>query len=909
MKTNFKFSNLCGSVYKAGNIVFTPDGNSIVSPVGNRISIFDLVNNRAETLPTQSAHDIEAMAISPNGLFIVAIDRGGMVNVINTVRKITIAKFGIQAGSTTMAFSPDSRLFAISSGSIVYVYSTPNLDRQRSKLETFAVTGPAKDDISHVSWTSDNRGLLVSSRDRLVRLHVLPAKIQPRKYMQSYSLGGHQEAVVAAWLGPDDRYLYTVTRNRAFVVRRCVKPDTEDEMTASEFLTSEGQGLWEIVSQKALAKAQGGVTCAAFHAASQLLVLGFGNGSFGIWQMPDATPIHLLSVGSHPITTITLNPTGEWIGVGSAALGQLLVWEWQSESYVLKQQGHSHDMSAVAYSPDGQYVATGDGQGRIKVWNTGSGYCFVTFTDHKGAIEALTFTKNGQVVVSASLDGTVRAFDLIRYRNFRTLVSPTPTQFGALAVDPSGEIVTASAKEDFTIFSWSLQTGKLLDTLAAHQAPVSQLAFHPEGNILASASWDKTVRLWYLLDRDRKVRCFEHSREVLSVAFRPDGEQLACSTLDGQINFWNVEYGTQTGSIEGRRDLVAGKAVDDLTSINNQHKTQAFTRIAYSADGTAILGGGRSNHICLYDTDTYILIRRFRITENLDYQGVKLRANYRQQSDGGPLALIDDQSDEEVDLRGLRVNRTSLPGVRKGDLSQRTTQPEIRTTDLAFSPTGRAWAAVCTDGLLLYSLDEAWIFDPFDLDTTVTPAAALAALRDTDYLMALIMALRLNEATLIAKIYDAIPSAHVPVLVPGFPGPYVGHMLNFIATQAERSPHLEFHLLWVAQLMKHHGDFIRRQSNRLQPTLRNIQKVLSRMQVELAKVCTENVHTIRYLKSLSRRALEDAEKKGSEDEDEEESDDSEEDMDEESSSMSVDNEEEEEDLAVKVSRSHTAAKV
>lgn len=49
----------------------------------------------------------------------------------------------------------------------------------------------------------------------------------------------------------------------------------------------------------------------------------------------------------------------------SAGLGQLLVWEWQSESYVLKQQGHFNSMVALAYSPDGQYLATGGDDGKV----------------------------------------------------------------------------------------------------------------------------------------------------------------------------------------------------------------------------------------------------------------------------------------------------------------------------------------------------------------------------------------------------------------------------------------------------------------------------------------------------------------------------------------------------------------
>jgi periodic tryptophan protein 2 len=61
-----------------------------------------------------------------------------------------------------------------------------------------------------------------------------------------------------------------------------------------------------------------------------------------------------------------LNESGDWIGVASKTFGQLLVWEWQSETYAMKQQGHYYDMTCVAYSPDGQYIATGGQDGKVK---------------------------------------------------------------------------------------------------------------------------------------------------------------------------------------------------------------------------------------------------------------------------------------------------------------------------------------------------------------------------------------------------------------------------------------------------------------------------------------------------------------------------------------------------------------
>jgi WD40 repeat protein len=58
---------------------------------------------------------------------------------------------------------------------------------------------------------------------------------------------------------------------------------------------------------------------------------------------------------------------------------------------ILKQQGHYYDVNAVAYSPNGQLIATGGDDGKVKVWNATSGFCFVTFSEHIAPVTAITF--------------------------------------------------------------------------------------------------------------------------------------------------------------------------------------------------------------------------------------------------------------------------------------------------------------------------------------------------------------------------------------------------------------------------------------------------------------------------------------------------------------------------------------
>ena len=81
---------------------------------------------------------------------------------------------------------------------------------------------------------------------------------------------------------------------------------------------------------------------------------------------------------------------------------------------------------------------------QVKLWTVASGLCYVTFAEHAAPVTSVAFLPSASALVSASLDGSVRAWDLLRYRNFRTMTSPTPVQFASLAVDPAGEVMPLS---------------------------------------------------------------------------------------------------------------------------------------------------------------------------------------------------------------------------------------------------------------------------------------------------------------------------------------------------------------------------------------------------------------------------------------------------------------------------------
>lgn len=120
-----------------------------------------------------------------------------------------------------------------------------------------------------------------------------------------------------------------------------------------------------------------------------------------------------------------------------------------------------------------------------------------------------------------------------------------------------------------------------------------------------------------------------------------------------------------------------------------------------------------------------MLIRRFQVTHNLSLDGVLDVLNSKNMTDAGPLDLIDDNdsdAEEGIDKQTHGNLGYNLPG----SLPNRG-RPVIRTKCLKIAPTGRSFSAATTEGVLVYSVDESFIFDPTDLDIDVTPEVGFMA--------------------------------------------------------------------------------------------------------------------------------------------------------------------------------------
>lgn len=571
-----QLSSVLGSVYKGGNVLFSGDGRLLMSPVGNRLSVFDLLEHRVHTIDALVHRDIATLALSPDGRLLLAVDVEGGAAFVNMARRAVLCQFHFKQPVSVARFSPDSKLVAVSHGRLVQLWRCPPLITQFRPLTLLRTLTGHYDEVLWLDWSHDGAYLLSGSEDMSVRLHRISSEgVTPEEQaaaaaqdskvgvageegaapaaaaagskaktdLPPITLTGHRGAVVGCFFGQPTAHLsgapivYSISKDGALFVWHWVteaaylaekkrrestpKPapmEGDDEEAEPRFKERAegttgkhaaqphrgntslfgGRGRFKLMAKHYFNQDHAKVLCTALHPASQvdLLVVGFSSGVFGLYELPDFNNIHTLSISQKRISSVCINSTGQWLAFGCEKLGQLLVWEWQSESYILKQQGHFYDVNCLAFSPDGQVMATGGDDGKVKLWNTTTGFAFVTFTNHTAPITACHWSGTGNVLLTSSMDGTVRAFDLVRYRNFRTMTTPQPAQLVSLAVDPAGEVVCAGSVDPFEIYVWSLQTGKLLDVLSGHEGPLAGLSFAASQSLLASCSWDKTVKLW-----------------------------------------------------------------------------------------------------------------------------------------------------------------------------------------------------------------------------------------------------------------------------------------------------------------------------------------------------------------------------------------------------------------------------
>ena len=198
--------------------------------------------------------------------------------------------------------------------------------------------------------------------------------------------------------------------------------------------------------------------------------------------------------------------------------------------------GHSHSVNSVAYSPDGQTLASGSNDNTIKLWNVNTGKLLQTLKSHSYSVNSVAYSPDSQTLASASGDNTIKLWNVKTGELLQTLKSHS---VNSVAYSPDGQILS-SASGDKTIKLWNVKTGELLQTFTGHSNGVYSVAYSPDGQTLASGSFDYTIKLWNVKTRKLLQTLTGHSSLVSSVAYSPDGQTLASASGDKTIKIWQI---------------------------------------------------------------------------------------------------------------------------------------------------------------------------------------------------------------------------------------------------------------------------------------------------------------------------------------------------------------------------------
>ena len=229
---------------------------------------------------------------------------------------------------------------------------------------------------------------------------------------------------------------------------------------------------------------------------------------------------------------------------------------------------------SLAYSLDGEFLVSGDGDGVVRLWEVSSGKEILTCNGHSSGILSVTFICN-QTFASSGYNGVIRIWNRSNSKCLMTLEGHSDSVY-SIAFCPQTQIL-ASGSADNTVRLWNISTGQCLQILHGHKAPVRSVTFSPDGKILASSSSDCNIILWDILAGKPLQILQGHTDSVVSLAFSPDGEKLASGSTDKSLKIWNVDTGKCEWTLSGNNDvLTIAFSYDAKTIASSDNQTIKF---------------------------------------------------------------------------------------------------------------------------------------------------------------------------------------------------------------------------------------------------------------------------------------------------------------------------------------------
>jgi WD40 repeat protein/tRNA A-37 threonylcarbamoyl transferase component Bud32 len=301
------------------------------------------------------------------------------------------------------------------------------------------------------------------------------------------------------------------------------------------------------------------VLCVAFNPDGESLASGDGKGNLNLWQ-PAFDKGALVCTHNTDVHGVTFSPDGKRLVTAAG----ITCWNPATGEQELRFKGDMHDgVFAIAYSPDGQHVASGHHDGMVKTWDAATGKECQAFKGHTGTVYAVAFSPDGKRLASASHDETVRVWDTANEREpviFKKHGNPANSgMVFSVAFSPDGRCL-ASGDQTGQLMVWNATSGEIIFSRLLDNEMVFGVAFSPDGKWLASASSNETITLFDAASGKRVCTLKGHNNWVTCIAFSADSRRLVSGSKDGTAKVWDLVSQQEILSLNGHRAGVVGVA-------------------------------------------------------------------------------------------------------------------------------------------------------------------------------------------------------------------------------------------------------------------------------------------------------------------------------------------------------------
>jgi WD40 repeat protein len=229
------------------------------------------------------------------------------------------------------------------------------------------------------------------------------------------------------------------------------------------------------------------------------------------------------------------------------------LWHAQTGKKLFTYSKHKGPVSAVAWSPDGNYIASAGEDHCVHIWHAQMHLSTFIHSDHTAKVMAVAWSPDGHLLASVGKDQTMKIRGIkenVTKRGFFSqfflprqgpkVLSGFGCQLQSLAWSPDGKRI-AVACADSRVRIRDAHTGALLLTIVAgNSAMKNSVHWSPNGKYLAIGGNDKLVRIWNIVQKKEIFVYYGHNGYILSVAWSPDGTRVASAGIDRSIQVWQA---------------------------------------------------------------------------------------------------------------------------------------------------------------------------------------------------------------------------------------------------------------------------------------------------------------------------------------------------------------------------------